>query len=114
MPWRTRQKRLKFAVWVVLAVAWLILGNHSQHVPVGSHTFWLLSCGMVAGSAIGVAHRDTPQSVGLYLLLATAVGAIRSVAYLHDNNGGPASVWAVITVTNLILYEEWSARSNGG
>lgn len=117
MPWDPKGMRVRLAVWWAIAAGWFALGVNSDRVPFGNEAFWIIACGAVAGTAIGFATRRTVASLNVYLLSATFLGLVRSLAYLNNNSGGPAAVWFIIAMTNLIIYlgqEEWrypNARS---
>lgn len=102
--------RVRLAVWWAIAAGWFALGVNSDRVPFGTEAFWVIACGAVAGTAIGFATRRTVASLNVYLLSATILGLVRSIAYVSDDSGGPAAVWFIIAMTNLIIYlghEDW-------
>lgn len=107
--------RPHLALWAAIAVAWLILGNNSDNVPTGNTVFWVVACGLVAGAAVGVAHRASRHSLLVYLVAALIVGAVRSVAYVVNGSGGPAAVWLIVSLTNAaILLRYWGDPNGGG
>lgn len=118
MPWAPEHLYARLAIWWALAAAWFALGLNSDNVPYGNEWFWVIACGLVAGAALGYATRRTVFSLSIYLILAAAVGIIRSVAYLANDSGGPASVWLVVGLTNLLIYVNtaqrgWGPRGSG-
>ena len=89
----TQFPRFHMALWAAIAVSWVILGANSGNVPWGSDTFWLVSCGLTAGAALGVASRGTRNSMCVYLVAATTIATIRASAYLSNDAGSPAWVY---------------------
>lgn len=104
LPWAKPHLHMRIFCWIALAGAWFALGLNSNSVPWGTDWFWIVACGSVAGAALGYLTRRTVPSLLVYLGLATAVGLVRSVAYLSNDSGGPAAVWLVIGLTNLLIY----------
>lgn len=104
MPWDRRNMHARLAIWWALAAAWFALGLNSDSVPWGNEWFWIVACGAVSGAALGYVTRRTVFSLSIYLVLSAIIGVIRSAAYLSDDAGGPAAVWLVIGLTNLLIY----------
>jgi hypothetical protein len=98
------ESKIMTAFWAAVAVGWLILGNHSDRVPWGSELFWVTLTAVAAGAALAVARYRTVFALRSYVFITTAIGAIRSCAYLSSNAGGPAAVWFLFTLTNLGGY----------
>lgn len=103
--------RLHWGVWLSIALAWVLLGGNSNNVPVGSTGFWIALTGIVAGAAIGVAARGTQNSMIVYALAALTAGVIRSASYIDNGSGGPAAVWLIVALTNVVLITHWSGRN---
>lgn len=115
MPWDPKNLHARLAIWFALATGWFLLGLNSDRVPYGNDWFWVVACGAVAGAALGYVTRRTLASFSVYLILATSVGLVRSVAYLSNDSGGPAAVWFIVGMTNLLIYlsanlEGWGIR----
>lgn len=104
MPWDRKNLHARLAIWWALATGWFILGLNSDRVPYGNDWFWIVGCGAVSGAALGYVTRRTRGSLSVYLVLAACIGLIRSAAYLSDDAGGPASVWFIVGMTNLLIY----------
>jgi hypothetical protein len=89
---------------LLMATAWLVLGNHSDNVPWGSDLFWVIMCSVAAGAALAVAKHRSIFALRSYVFISATIGAIRSAAYLSDNSGGPAAVWFLLTLTTIGGY----------
>jgi hypothetical protein len=90
---------------LALAAAWVTLGFNSENVPYGSRGFWLLACGLAAGSSVAVAWYRTLFALRSYCVIVIAIGTIRSVAYMVNlDTNGPAAVWAIMALTTAIGY----------
>ena len=100
--------RLHMALWTAIALAWVVLGANSQNVPFSTSTFWIIVTSLTAGAALGVARRGSRDSMLVYLIAALAVGSCRSIAYLLNSAGGPAWVWLIVTLTNVVLLVRWN------
>lgn len=98
------ESKVMTAFWAAVAVGWLILGNHSDRVPWGTDLFWVTLTAVAAGAAVAVARYRTVFALRSYVFIATAIGVIRSCAYLSSNAGGPTAVWFLFTLTTLGGY----------
>ena len=89
---------------MTLAVTWFGLGFNSDNVPWFSEPFWIIGCGMAAGSALSVAVYRSLFALRSYVTVTIVLGVLRSGAYLSNSSGGPALVWLIIALTTLFLY----------
>lgn len=109
--WRCRYPKFHMALWCAIALAWLILGANSSHVPWGTNSTWLLANALVAGSALGVAYRRTASSLLVYLIASLIAGSCRSLAYLTNGSSGPGWVWLIVALTNVVLLGHWRTEN---
>lgn len=104
------ESKVMTAFWAAIAVGWITLGQHSDNVPWGSELFWVATTGVAAGAAIAAARYRTVFSLRSYVFISSAIGALRSLAYLSSDAGGPAAVWFLFALTTLggyLLYVDY-------
>jgi hypothetical protein len=101
------------AIVVVLAAAWFTLGFVSDNVPWGSDVFWLIACGIAAGSALALAQHTTMYALHRYVFATSTIGIIRSTAYASNGAYGPMFVWVILTLTTVVAACSISALNGG-